>query len=182
MEATDSAHVAQILADIASHYGAYSLHRVVRASPGGEQFLEAAGRRAMLPPEEEVLPDTPAATVSDHAEADDPERRGPQEVSVVTVNVDGMGDYARSASDRMADILQEILRVSPQFILLQEVTMAMYAEIQTILPDWQVYRRLGCWQPADLNGPTLFLEGGFAPMWAGLADAMLTHRSPSHLH
>ena len=183
VETTDSAHVAQILADIASHCGAYSLHRVVRASPGGEQFLEAAGRRAMLPPEEEVLPDTPAATVSDHAEADDPERRGPQEVSVVTVNVDGMGDYVRSASDRMADILQEILRVSPQFILLQEVTMAMYAEIKTILADWQVYRRLGCWQPADLNGPTLFLEGGFAPLWAGFGgEHVLTHRSPSHLH
>ena len=141
---TDGALVARILADIASHCGSYTLHRVVRARPGGDQFLEAAGRRAMLPPEEEVLPDMPAATFEDQAEPDGHERGGPQEVSVVTVNVDGMGDYARSAADRIAGILEEALKVSPQFVLLQEVTMAMYVEIKRILADWQVYRRLGC--------------------------------------
>ena len=141
VETTERAHVAQILADIARHCGSYSLHRVVRARPGGDQFLEAAGRRAMLPPEEEVLPDMPAATV---AETDGHERGGPQEVSVVTANVDGMGEYARSATDRIAGILEEILKVRPQFVLLQEVTIAMYVEIKRILADWQVYRRLGC--------------------------------------
>ena len=143
VETTESAHVAQILADIASHCGSYSLHRVVRASPGGDHFLEAAGRRAMLPPEVEVLPDMQAATVADHEEADGHERGGSQELSVVTVNVDGMGDYARSAADRITGILQEILKVGPHFVLLQEVTMAMYVEIKKILADWQVYRRLG---------------------------------------
>ena len=58
------------------------------------------------------------------------------------MNVDGMGDYARSASDRIAAILQEILKVNPDFVLLQEVTMPMYVEIKKILADWQVYRRL----------------------------------------
>lgn len=143
VEITESAHVAQILTDIASHCGSYSLHRVVRARPGGDQFLEAAGRRAMLPPEEEVLPDIAAAAVADRAEADGHERGGSQEVSVVTVNVDGMGDYARPAADRITGILQEVLKVSPHFVLLQEVTMAMYVEIKRILADWQVYRRLG---------------------------------------
>ena len=144
VETTDRAQVMQILADIASHCGSYSLHCVVRASLGGEQFLEASGRRAMLPPEEEVQADMPAATVADDAEADGHERGGSQEVSLVTVNVDGMGDYARSATDRIAGILGEILKVSPQFVLLQEVTTAMYVEIKRILADWQVYRRLGC--------------------------------------
>jgi len=143
VETSESAHVVQILADIASHCGSYSLHRVVRASPGGEQFLEAAGRRAMLPLEEEVLLDMPAASVADHAEADSHEHGGPKEVSLVTVNVDGMGDYARSATDRITSILQEVLKVSPQFVLLQEVTMVMYLEIKRILGDWQVYRSLG---------------------------------------
>ena len=52
-----------------------------------------------------------------------------------------MGDYARSATDRIAGILGEILKVSPQFVLLQEVTTAMYVEIKRILADWQVYRK-----------------------------------------
>ena len=43
-----------------------------------------------------------------------------------------------------AGILGEILKVGPQFVLLQEVTMAMYVEILRILAGWQVYRRLGC--------------------------------------
>jgi hypothetical protein len=98
----------------------------------------------MLPAEEEVRPDMPGVTIADQAEADSHGRGGFQEVSVVTVNVDGMGDYARSATDRIAGILEEILKVNPQFVLLQEVTTAMYAEIKRILADWQVYRRLGC--------------------------------------
>ena len=98
----------------------------------------------MLPPEEEVLADMPDATAADDAEADGHARGGSQEVSVVTVNVDGMGDYARSATDRIAGILGEILKVSPQCVLMQEVTMEMYVEIKRILADWQVYRRLGC--------------------------------------
>jgi len=160
VETSERAQVVQILTDIAGHCGSYSLHRVVRASPGGEQFLEAAGRRAMLPLEEEVHPDMPAVSVADHAEADSHEHGGPKEVSLVTVNVDGMGDYARSATDRITAILQEALKVKPQFILLQEVTMVMYLEIKRILADWHVYRRLGrrlsriCFMPQILTkGP-----------------------------
>ena len=43
--ARKSDEVAEILTNIATHYGSYSLHRVVRAGPGGDRFLEAAGRR-----------------------------------------------------------------------------------------------------------------------------------------
>jgi len=60
------------------------------------------------------------------------------------VNVDGMGDYATSATHRIAGILEEILKVGPQFVLLQEVSPSMYVEIKKILADWHVYRRLDC--------------------------------------
>jgi hypothetical protein len=144
VETTESADVVQILTDIARHCGSYSLHRVVRAGPGGDQSLEAAGRLLMLPPEEEVLPDRLAPMIAEPTEADSQQRGGLQELSLVTVNVDGMGDYSIGAADRITDILQEIRKVSPQVILLQEVTIAMYAEIKRILADWQVYRNLDC--------------------------------------
>ena len=101
VETRDRAHVERIFADIAAHCGSYSLHRVVAAAPGGEQFLEGAGRRAMLPPEREVLPAAPDGTISDHAGADASLGGDRQEVSIVTVNVDGLGDYALSAADRI---------------------------------------------------------------------------------
>ena len=105
VETSHRAHVEQILTDIASHCGSYSLYRVVKAAPGGDHFLEDAGRRAMLPPEEEVLPAAPGGNMADHARADEHERGGRQEVSVVTVNVDGLGDYALSAPDRITGIV-----------------------------------------------------------------------------
>ena len=140
----NSADVVQILADIAEDYGSYSIHPVVKASPGGDHYLEAAGRRSILPPEEEVISDRPAPMITDHVGIDYQWRGGPQELSLVTVNVDGMGNYTLGAEERITGILQEILKVSPQFVLLQEVTMAMYVEIKRILTDWQVYRNLHC--------------------------------------
>ena len=155
VETRERADIEKIMADIARNYGSYSLHRVVEAGPGGDQFLEVAGRRAMLPPEEDVPPDMAIPSPTDCAEeADGREQIDAQEVSVVTVNVDGMGDYARSATDRIAGILEEILKVSPHVVLMQEVTAVMYAEIKRILCGWQVYKRLGCWQPFRCKRPS----------------------------
>ena len=84
VQTRESAVVARILTDGASHYGSYSIHRVIKARPGGDQYLEAAGRRAMLPPEEEMFPDMPTAIVVDQAEAHGHERGGAQEVSIVS--------------------------------------------------------------------------------------------------
>ena len=53
-----------------------------------------------------------------------------QEMSLVSVNVDGLGNYSSSAEERMANILEAVLRVRPHFLLTQEVTWEMYAEIK----------------------------------------------------
>ena len=48
--------VASILQDICDSAGDVSLHRVTRALAGGEELLDPAGRRAMLP-SEDVVPE-----------------------------------------------------------------------------------------------------------------------------
>ena len=152
------------MAGIARNYGSYSLHRIVEARPGGEQFLEVAGRRAMLPPEGEVHSDMATLPPTDFAEVTDGHRGlDTQEVPVVTVNVDGMGHYAPSATDRIAGILEEILKVSPHVVLMQEVTAVMYAEIKETLCGWQVYERLGCRQPFQSQRPHPSSWGDLSP-------------------
>jgi len=132
--------ISVILTDIQKRCGGVSLHCIVRASNADHQ-LPAAGLQAMLPPEDELLPDAPdvdAAVLSDAECSDDSIA---QEISLVTVNVDGLGDYPRSPTERMASILEEVLRTSPDFLLMQEVTMPMYMEIQRVLADWKVKKR-----------------------------------------
>ena len=138
----EQAKVHEIVSDIREQYGSCSLHRIVRATSAGEQFLAAAGRRAMLPPEDEVPPDLPESTTAAPRASDAADSGVVLEVSLVTVNVDGMGeDYTRSPSERITAILEEVLRKRPSFILMQEVTIEMYAVIKRILAGWQVYRR-----------------------------------------
>ena len=67
----------------------------------------------------------------------------PSEISLVTVNVDGVGAYAIPPAQRVAAILDEVLRSRPEVLLLQEVTMPMYVEIQRRLPNWKVYKKQG---------------------------------------
>ena len=59
----------------------------------------------------------------------------------MTINVDGLGDYPRSPIERIASILEQVLRTSPDFLLMQEVTMPMYTEIQRVLTGWNVKKR-----------------------------------------
>ena len=61
-------------------------------------------------------------------------------VSLVTHNVDGLGDYPGSAADRMEAILTVLLQAAPDMILLQEVTMAMHAVVRRRLAGWKIYR------------------------------------------
>ncbi len=63
---------------------------------------------------------------------------------VVTMNVDGLGEYQASPSARMEAVLAEILTAMPDVILLQEVTAEMHAVVRLRLaPEagWKVYRR-----------------------------------------
>ena len=141
VETLEMSVVSGILTDIRRLYGAVALHCIVRASSAGHQFLEAAGLQAMLPPEDELLPDVPDADAAVLSDAEVSDASVAQEISLVTVNVDGLGDYPRSPTERMASILEEVLRTSPDFLLMQEVTMPMYMEIQRVLAAWKVKKR-----------------------------------------
>ena len=63
------------------------------------------------------------------------------ELSLVTLNVDGLGEYALSPADRMDAILTCVLLVEPDVLVLQAVTIPMLTQLRSRLPDWRVYRR-----------------------------------------
>ena len=42
-------------------------------------------------------------------------------MSLVTMNVDGLGDYQTSPAERMDAILSEVMQANPEVIMLQEV-------------------------------------------------------------
>jgi len=136
METQEMSVVSVILIDIRRRYGGVSLYRIVRGT--GHQLLEAVGMQAMLPPEEMLPLDAPeinAAVLSDEECSDTSITQG---ISLVTVNVDGLGEYPRSPTERRASILEEVLRTSPDFLLMQEVTTPMYMEAHRVLTDWKV--------------------------------------------
>ncbi len=58
------------------------------------------------------------------------------EISVVTVNVDGICEYPLSPVQRIPLLLDEVLHSSPHILSTQEVTMPMYAEIQRRAEDY----------------------------------------------
>ena len=88
---THDVEVSQILADIYDHYGGYSLHRVTRhANTAGEHFLETAGHQAMLPREEDVLPENVSADTGVVAIEGSQQTYSLEEISLVTINVDGL--------------------------------------------------------------------------------------------
>ena len=145
-ESLDTVGVLQILRGIQERYGGVTLHRVTRrVASEGHHFLEAAGMRAMLPPEVDVNPDVDAGSrailqeeMGDVAEGAVVPAR---EVRLVTVNVDGLGDYALTPAERMSKILDAALAVSPEVLLLQEVVVSMYQVVKRRLADWQIHRR-----------------------------------------
>ena len=141
VETQEMSVVKGILTDIDRCHGSVSLHCIVRTSSDCHQFLMAAGRQAMMPPEEDLLPDAPDADAAILPDVDVSDANIAQEISLVTVNVDGLGIYRRSEIERMTSILEEVLRTSPDFLLMQEVTMPMYIEIQRVLTDWKVRKR-----------------------------------------
>jgi len=62
-------------------------------------------------------------------------------LSMVTLNVDGLGEYTEAPATRMDKILDTVLQVDPDVLALQEVTAPMLARLRARLPDWKVYRR-----------------------------------------
>ena len=64
-------------------------------------------------------------------------------LSLVSLNVAGIGDYGQPSEARMDAILTLILRVEPEpdVLVLQEMTAPMLAQLRLRLPHWSVCRR-----------------------------------------
>ena len=123
-----NADVCEILAAVVAKSGAVSLHKVSRSQTQGQHFLEAAGRQAMAGPDV-IEGDQHVPSVSDV-----------DMISIVSLNVDGLGDYSDPPDVRMGAILTRLLVVEPDLLSLQEVTMPMLACLQQKLPEWHVRR------------------------------------------
>ena len=118
-ECTD-ADVAAILAEISDQCGGAMLHRVTRSNTRGEEYLEAAGRNAMLGPEDMAVDENVGDVgVAHKAEV----------VRLVTMNVAGLCDFVVPAGARMDMILTKLLAdEKPDVLCFQEVTDEMYRE------------------------------------------------------
>ena len=121
--------VQEVLEDIRRDAGGVALHAITRAvGAEGRQYLEREGWRALAPAESEEVSGDAAA----RAEAES------YPLSLVTLNVDGLGDYADSPAARMDAILTRVLLVEPDVLVLQEVTAAMLTQLRRRLPEWKV--------------------------------------------
>ena len=89
-----------ILSEITTQCGRATLHRITPTGNRGEQYLEAAGRRAMLEPEEMVVDEVAGEVVGAHSAG---------MVQLVTMNVAGVCDVLGPAATRMEDILTKLL-------------------------------------------------------------------------
>ena len=107
-----------MLEDIRRDAGGVALHAITRAvGADGRQYLEREGWRAA------------------RAEAES------DALSLVTLHVDGLGDYAASPAARMDAILTHVLLVEPDVLVLQEMTVDMLTQLRDRLPGWKVCRR-----------------------------------------
>ena len=134
--------VLELLGFIHSRYGAVFIHRINAAEPGvGNHLLEREGLRAMV--SLDVAEEVPALAVP--VDVVDAEGAPPLEstMSLVTVNVDGLGEYATSPAWRMAEILRQVAPLEPDILLFQEVVMEMYEVLLSELASWKIHRRRG---------------------------------------
>ena len=130
------AGVTSLLDGIERAEGGVALHRVVNSQGGGAQYLERAGRAAVIGEEDK---EEEGEQERDQAPPGGQAGLG-QRVRVVSLNVDGLGHYQHGAQQRMRQMLGSIRAESPDAILLQEVTEPMHAVLHAELPDWKVYR------------------------------------------
>ena len=91
--------------------------------------------RAHLPGEIPLLPDVAGC----------PRESLGRRASIVTVNVDGLGEYRVHGARRTVAIIDAIVLLAPDVILLQEVTVDMYEAVKTTLSGWHLYR----WREAE---------------------------------
>ena len=152
VETTDKSAVAQILDEIQEDYGAVSLHCITKSCCDGHKFAQSANRSARPTTEAEERGDEGEEEAEVQKDGGDmgtdvgpiAERMGDSEtseISIVSVNVSGLGQYLRTEAERIAYILKEVLLAKPDVLAMQEVTLPMYKEIKRILTGWQVRRR-----------------------------------------
>ena len=91
----------------------------------GLAFLEAEGLRALLPPEVAQEPQQEGRSAASLG----------NRVSLVSLNVDGLGAYDQTPAARIATALGRLLDVAPDVILLQEVSVEMFRVAQAVLVD-----------------------------------------------
>ena len=106
-----------------------AITRVVGAE--GRQYLEREVWRALAPAESEEVSGDAAARAEAEADA----------LSLVTLNMDGLRDYADSPAARMDAILNHTLIAEPDVLVLQEVTAPMLMQLRRRLPEWKACRR-----------------------------------------
>ena len=110
------------------------MHRISNDhAPLGAYYLETAGLRAMVAPDDEAVEEVGVGSVAADGNA----------IDVVSLNVDGLGVYRATPAERMGAILSELLRAEPNVIMLQEVVEEMYAVLKNRLPGWRLFRRRG---------------------------------------
>ena len=121
-ECTD-ADVAAILVEILDQCGGASLHRITSSNTRGEEHLEAAGRNAMLGPEDMAVDENANDAGGEHIT---------DVVRLVTMNVAGLCEDLGPAGTRMDEILTKLLAdEKPDVLCFQEVTDEMYRERTT---------------------------------------------------
>ena len=60
------------------------------------------------------------------------------ELKLVTLNVDGLGNYyAAAPAVRMDAILDQVLVAEPNVLVLQEMTVPMFTQLRRRLPEWK---------------------------------------------
>ena len=135
------ADVAAILAEVSDQCGGASLHRITRSNTRGEQYLEAAGRNAMLEPEDMAVDDS-AGEVGGAPTAD--------VIRLVTMNVAGLCDDLGPAAARMDEILTKLLTdEEPDVLCFQEVVDGMHEVLRSRtsaagdMREWSLHRRRG---------------------------------------
>ena len=118
-ECTDE-DVAAILLEISNQCGGSTLHRIISSNTRGEEYLETAGRNAMLGPEDMAVDENANDAGGEHTT---------DVVRLVTMNVAGLCDDLGPAGARMDEILTKLLAdEKPDVLCFQEVTDPMYRE------------------------------------------------------
>ena len=129
------ADVDALLEAIRAQSGDVALHALT-AWAGGRLFPAAPGSDDEMENGE----------VAQRREAGDAGEGHAARLSLVTVNVDGLGgDYTQAAGQRMAAILTTCLAVepAPDVLLFQEMTHEMLDEARRLLPEWRCCKRGG---------------------------------------